>query len=677
MTSREPLACLMTFLCLCLSVTFCVAQDKAKNTFGKVTPADFNLPAKSIIDSNANAVILSDVGDVHFVGNKQGWFSYVYKRQTRIKILNKKAINLATQRLIGQKTADDRSETVDKVEAAAYNLENGQVVQTKLDSKDIFQTPLEKLVTETKFSVPGVKEGSIIEYTYTITSDFITDLPSWAFQWEHYPCLASEYHVEIPQTLSYVLVRQGVHPYAVDKGSVGRGSYRVTNKIESGIVTSDQNLIVSANTVKHDWVMKDVPAFGSEPYLTTPRNYIDKLNFQLSSTNNGETSTDHYNSWASATETLLEREHFGGALNQDNDWLDQSLANIADNSDALTQARAVYYYVASHLTCTNDDDFWIKTTLRDALKANSGTVGDINLLLIAMLRKKGLKADPVLLSTRENGFNMVKYPILEKLNYVIARVSIGGKIYYLDAARPQLGFGQLAAYCYNGYARIISKTDSGSVYFEADSLKETKLTMVLIANTDKGFEGSWQSTLGPQRSYEVRRKVGEHGQKDYFKDIQTSYGDDLDVSNGGIDSLDRLEDPVKVHYEFQLKQPVGSQVLYFNPIMGDGWRVNPFVAAERKYPVEMPYVMDQTYVFSMEIPAGYVVDEIPKSTKVAFNGDQGYFEYLVGQSADQIQLRCRVRLSKAWFPAEDYPNLRDFFAYIVKKQSEQIVLKKK
>ena len=63
MTSREPLACLMTFLCLCLSVTFCVAQDKAKNTFGKVTPADFNLPANSIIDSNANAVILSDVGE--------------------------------------------------------------------------------------------------------------------------------------------------------------------------------------------------------------------------------------------------------------------------------------------------------------------------------------------------------------------------------------------------------------------------------------------------------------------------------------------------------------------------------------------------------------------------------------------------------------------------------------
>ena len=654
-----------------------MAQDKAKNTFGKVTPADFVLPSRSIIDSNANAVILSDAGDVHFVGNKEGWFSYVYKRQTRIKLLNKKAFELATVKLYLYGAADGDHEVLSKVEASAYNLENGQVVPTRLDSKDVFLNKIEKDRTEAKFSVPGAKEGTILEYTYTITSGYIGDLPSWEFQREDYPCLESEYQVDIPQTLSYVLVRQGVHPYSVDKGSVGYGSYQVAEKVETGVGGVDHNMTVSASTIKHIWVMKDVPAFGSEPYLTTPRNYIDQLSFQLSSTNNGETSTDHNNSWASATERLLERRDFGGPLSEDNDWLDQPLANVAGNSDALAQARAIYYYVASHFTCTNYYDPFVKTSFHDAVKANSGTVGDINLLLIAMLRKRRFQADPVLLSTREHGFNMVTYPILEKLNYVITRLNLGGKIYYLDAARPQLGFGQLAANCYNGYARIISKTDSGSVYFEADSLKEKNVTMVLIASTDKGLEGSWQSTLGPQRSYEVRRRVGEHGQKDYFKDIQTRYGDDLDVSNGGIDSLDRLEDPVKVHYEFQLKQPMGSQVLYFTPIMGDGWRENPFAAAERKYPVEMPYVMDQTYVFSMEIPTGYVVDEIPKSAKVAFNGDQGYFEYLVGQSGDQIQLRCRVRLSKAWFPAEDYANLRDFFAFIVKKQSEQIVLKKK
>ena len=38
---------------------------------------------------------------------------------------------------------------------------------------------------------------------------------------------------------------------------------------------------VTANTVEHRWAMKDIPAFGFEKCLDTPRNYIDKIDFQL------------------------------------------------------------------------------------------------------------------------------------------------------------------------------------------------------------------------------------------------------------------------------------------------------------------------------------------------------------------------------------------------------------
>ena len=37
----------------------------------------------------------------------------------------------------------------------------------------------------------------------------------------------------------------------------------------------------------------------------------------------------------------------------------------------------------------------------------------------------------------------------------------------------------------------------------------------------------------------------------------------------------------------------------------------------------MPYVVNETYVFSMQIPEGYTVEEAPKSARVAYNGDQG------------------------------------------------------
>jgi Domain of Unknown Function with PDB structure (DUF3857)/Domain of Unknown Function with PDB structure (DUF3858) len=681
MISRRSIACLMPVLYLCLLQKPCFAQDrdKVKHTLDKISPADFVLPSTPIIDSNTHAVILSDQGEVHYIGNDKDWFSCVYTRQTRIRILHKTAFDLATVSidLYGE---DEKLEKLSHVAAVTCNIENGQVTELPLDPKDVFITRRDKEHRTVKFSLPGVKEGSIIEYTYTTISDYWSVLPAWEFQSILYPCLRSEYQVEIPQTLDFVMVRQGVHPYTLDKGSSGHHSYQVTEKrdITAGLgVVDDQRYYVSANTINHDWVIANVPAFGVERYLSTPNNYIDKLDFQLDKTYNGETATDYTNNWTKATEELLSKESFGGALAEDNSWVNQLSDKIGTNGGALDQAKAIYYYVSQHFTCTNHYDKYVETGFRDVIRNNSGTVGEINLLLIALLRKRGLLAEPVVLSTREYGFNLVSYPVLDRLNYVIVRLYIGGKPYYLDAAHPQLGFGQLAGNCYNGHARVISKQDSSSVYFWADSLKETRFTMVFIDNTDKGLEGEVQSTLGPEESYQLRREITEHGQSQYFKDIQTGYGEEAQIGNGGIDSLTRLEDPVKVHYDFTLKQPSDASVIYLNPILAGGWRENPFQAADRKYPVEMPYTRDETYVLSMDIPPGYVVDEMPKSAKVAFNGDQGYFEYLLAQQGDKIQMRCRVRLNKALFPPEDYSSLRDFFAFIVKKENEQIVLKKK
>jgi len=667
------------FLCLYFLQSYLYAQEKSKVQFGKVSPEDFNLPASPAIDSNTNAVIISDHGETHFIGNAKGWFSYVFKRQTRIKIINKKAFELATVK-INLYFKDDDAEKTDKIEGSTYNLENGSVVETKLDKKDIFGDKLDKNHLEKKFTMPAVKEGSIIEYTYTKISNYEFNIPSWEFQSISDPVLWSEYEVAIPQTLTYVQVRRGIHSYYIDKGELGNGSYRIGEKIEAGMASGpEREFTVSATTIKHRWVIKDVPALNIENYLSSPANYIDRIEFQLAKTSNGETETDVMNSWKKANEDLLKQPDFGGALRNENYWLNNLVNKITENiTDPKEQARAIYYYVNSHFTCTNHNDPYIRTKLEDILKTRNGTVGEINLLLIAMLRKMSFTADPVLLSTRAHGFNTPNYFMWGMLNYVIVRLPLSGKIYYLDAARPKLGFGQLSPSCYNGHARIISERDSGSVYFYADSLRERKMTMVLLTIGEKGkIEGSYQSTSEFPGSYNIRERVHEIGQKEYFKSIQTSYGGEVEISNTGIDSLDMPEMPLKVSYDLAFKQAIGEDFIYINPIFADPMRENPFKALDRKYPVEMNSVMDQTYVFSMEIPNGYKVDEVPKSARVALNGNEGSYEYLIAADANGIQLRTHIKLNRADFTADDYKTLRDFFGFIVKKESEQIVLKKK
>jgi hypothetical protein len=383
--------------------------------------------------------------------------------------------------------------------------------------------------------------------------------------------------------------------------------------------------------------------------------------------------------WTKATDELMKLEDFGAPLKEENEWLDPLLEKIVKSpGDPLQQAREIYYYISGNFTCTDHNDKYIVTTLRDVVKKQSGSVGDLNLLLAAMLRRRHIKADPVLLSTREFGFNPSQYPILDRLNYVICRAEAGGQVYYLDAARPKLAFGSLPENCYNGHARIISEKDSGSVYFWSDSLKEKENILVILSNGVRGgLEGSFQSVSGYPGSYEIREKAGRSGVPGFFKDIQTSYGEDMRISNGGIDSLDNPEVPLTIHYDLQLSANNGEDLIYFNPILSGDYKENPFSAADRKYPVEMPHTLDWTYILNMEIPGGYAVEELPKSARVSFNGNEGSFEYLVANEGGRIQLRSRVKLDRTEFLPQDYNMLRDFFAYIVKKQSEQIVFKKK
>jgi hypothetical protein len=82
-------------------------------------------------------------------------------------------------------------------------------------------------------------------------------------------------------------------------------------------------------------------------------------------------------------------------------------------------------------------------------------------------------------------------------------------------------------------------------------------------------------------------------------------------------------------------------------------------------------------VLNMEIPNGYEIEELPKSAQVTLNEDEGTFQYLIGRNENMIQFKSVIKLNKATFQPEDYNSLREFFAQVVKKQSEQIVFKKK
>ncbi len=649
---------ILLVLCLLLVHCFLAAQNRVNIKFGKITATDFDF-SKYKFDTSAAAIVIADIGDSHYEGNITKGLRLVFKHYRRVKILNRNGFDVATV-MIPLFTRGVNGDKLRDLEANTYNLENGQVTTTKLDDKSVYTENFTQDIVLKKFTFPGLKEGSIIEYSYTQESAVQIFLKPWDFQGK-YPCLWSEYNVSIPEQFNYVTLAQGYNPYYIN--------------------STDNNVEFGFKATQHRWVMKDVPALKQENYTTTIKNYVSRIEFQLSSIRSNGFSRSVLPDWKKISENLMNSDNFGADLTKNNSWLDDDLKIITQHtSSKLEKAQNIYAFVRDNFKCVQRETSNTNNAIKIVFKNKSGNEAEINLLLCAMLNHEGVQSSPILLSTRGNGFANEVYPMVTRLNYVICGALIERSVYFLDASNQFLSFGHLLQDCYNGQAMLIDKDDPKPVYFIADSLKERKQTSVFISNNEKNpqdISGSFQTNLGYYESFNLREKLSTTKQTDFFKETSSLYNTEIEIQNEGIDSLKLLEYPVAVHYDFTLKNAAVADILYFNPVMSGMFKENPFKSVERKYPVEMPFTQDDAYVLDMEIPKGYIVDEMPKSAKVVLNEDEGFFEYVIDKSETNVQLRTRIKLNKANFEPEDYKTLRDFFAMIEKKQSEQIVFKKK
>jgi len=297
------------------------------------------------------------------------------------------------------------------------------------------------------------------------------------------------------------------------------------------------------------------------------------------------------------------------------------------------------------------------------------------LVLTAMLNHAGFDVHPVMLSTRDNGRVTEGNAILSQYNYLIARLQIDSVYYTLDASEPKLGFGKLTENCYNTSARLIDKVPI-LIPMNTDDLIEHKFTSVFIVNEDNGqTNGSIASDLGYYESLHLREILSTKKTDEFFKEFAKVYPSEITVQNLVLDSLTELDGPLKMSYDIKLNFN-DEDIIYFSPLLNYGIKQNPFTSAERLYPVEMPYKANDIFSLNMEIPKGYKVDELPKSTRVKLNDDEGMFEYIITNNDSRIQLRSKIVLEKANFMPEDYETLRNFYGHIVKKHAEQIVFKK-
>ncbi len=678
-------------LILYVGVLFCLANStsfaQSTSKFGKVEDEEVKMTSYPK-DPEASAVILMDYGRTFFKYSENSGFQMVFVHYKKVKILKKDAYDLANVEIPLYYAGADSREKISELKGFTYNYQDGKVEKTKLEKDAIFDTKESKNWQYKKFAMPNVREGSLIEYQYEIISDFFFNLPVWKFQ-DFYPTVHSEFTTEIPEYFNYVSNSQSYTPFTEHKKDEKNGTITIAIKERGeGVVTRSNTDYhrIDYRVLTNRWVMKDVPAFRNEKFISSYRNCINLIEFQLASYQFPQ-SPFHpvMDSWEKLVENLLKNEGYGGYIEKRSPIKDIVAKLIVGKNTAKDKMNVIYDYVRNNFKYNGDNGIYAEIKMKDVVEKKQGGSAEINLLLIAMLKEAGLEAYPILLSTRNNGKINPDYPILSKFNYNIAYVTFGEEEHLLDATDPMRPIDMLPKYALSEQGLLIIKEKQ---FGWASLLNRYKSTEMIYAKLDLlpngTLKGEINQTLTGYAALDIRKKQSKKEEKKASENEGEEKEDkEVKANNQPVFSYENLSEydqPIKGTASYQSDEfaEVGGDRIYLNPMLSYKIKENPLKSEERKFPVDFAYPFEVSYFINITIPEGYQVEEMPKSLRNIFTDKTVKFDYLISnQIPNLIQVIYKLSISRALFQPEEYKDLKNLFATIVAKQNEQVVLKKK
>ncbi len=654
-----------------------VAQGQAAK-FGKVSEEELKMRVYEK-DTSAAAVILSDYGYSHFQYSNSG-FQLVFERQMRIKILKKSGYDWADVVVPFYKRGSDK-EAVSSIKGFTYNLVNGKEEKTKLESKAAFEEQMSENWFAKKFTMPNVREGSVIDVSYVIYSDFFQNMREWEFQ-HTIPVVWSEYKARIPEYFDYKLLQQGYLPFYNSGKEKTTENFTVKSaaEIEPGLNggrTPSATSTVKADGDAYVWVMKDVPALQPEKYITTLSDYQAKIEFELQQVKfPGQIAKVVVGTWEQVTDELLRSDRFGTQLNRSSFFKNELAALMIKHTTPESRMVAIHNLVKSKMQWDGKNSIYAHTPIRKVYENKKGSVGEINLLMTSMLLEAGLDAAPVLVSTRTNGRVYKGSPMLSKFNYLITHVRIGDKEYLLDATEPLLAAGELPVRSLNGEGRLIKKDDQRWVELKPGTVYSKLFNGTITISSNGEMKGTGMESMGGYNAFYTRKSILEEGEAKFVEGFAKETGD-MKVLKPKIENLSDEKKPISISFEIATAgNGQENSVIYLNPMLGHNEKENPFKLEERAYPVDFATLQDETYMCKFILPPGYEIEEMPQNKMVSLPENGGRFMYVVQQEGNTVQVMSKVNINKTVFYAPEYGHLKEFYNQIVTKQAEQIVLKK-
>ena len=641
---RKSLTLVVLFL---FSLTLFAQKTKDIPAFGKVEKAELEMK-ECDFDKKAEAMVLFDVAELEC--NIIGGDVFIdLQRHVRIKILNDKGLDRAN---IHIRYLSNRSQNVRNLSAQTYNLDAaGNIVVSKLEKKLVYEKKIDKRLSEDIFTFPEVKPGSVIEYKYEMTG---AGLDEWYFQ-KSIPVKLSRYVIDFPT--EFEIHCQPICSLPVETKRETRAQHYVNR-----------------------YTMRDIPALRDEPYISCEYDYLQRLEPRLIAVNTPMRRINLVPSWPQVIRSLMEDEDFGVQLKKEIPRTADLNDELKKLTDPFKKMVTIHNYVRKNMEWNGYSSIWAFDGVKSAWKEKKGTSGEINLILVNLLKDAGLTAHPILLSTRENGRVMASIPGVSQFNRVMAQVQIDNKKYVLDGTEKFTPSSLIPEEVMFSEGLVIEKIETFEWGWTElwDEKKLNKNITVLRANISEEGKMSGEAVI---YSYDYSRlnrlRAIKKDKEKYIEEYFTSKNQGFTIDSFKIENEDL--DSVPLVHKINFNQPVtaSGEYQYFSLNMFSGLEKNPFIADTRYSDIFFGTNQQYSIVGTFFIPAGCTFETLPKNLRMIMPDTSISISRQVVSKDNTLSIRINLDFKRPFYSVEEYPDFKEFYKQLFALLSEQIVYRKK
>ncbi len=661
---------ILSFIC----TVFAQAQQFE---LGKVSKAELEQKTHPT-EPDAPAAILYENGTTYMDFDERNGFTLVTETDVRIKIYTKEGYSWANKS-VPYYIALNPKENVSFSKAVTYNLVNGAIEKTKLKSEGEFDEQVNKFWARKKITMPNVKEGSVIEYRYVVTSPYTSSFPTWNFQ-NTIPVNFSTFVTKIPEYYTFKTNFRG----SIFPTQQQTSQHKTYNYVSKEHTTNSYNVTSTSfnsgsfeyNEFITTYTARDMPSMKDENYVSNIKNYMSSIEHELSAVKYPNSPVKNYSTtWDDVVKTIYDSEDFGGELKKTGYFEDDIPALIAGMNGNAEKAAAIFNYVKQRMHWNEFTGYRCDDGVRKAYKDKVGNIAEINLMLTAMLRFAGITANPVLVSTRDNGVAI--FPNRTAFNYVVCAVEDKNNIILLDATDKYSLPDILPVRALNWVGRLVRENGSSEQVdlMPKNNSKDVVTVLATLDNTGK-LSGKIRDQYFDYNAFLYRVRNSGLAKDAYLEKLEKKLnGIEVDQYTAVSDDFSK---PVTESYAFShnaASEIIGDKI-YLDPLLFFTQKENPFKQDKREYPVDFVFPNQDKYMLTITLPDGYAVETMPAPTSVEMLENLGSFRFNITNSGKQIQIAATIDINQAVIGAEDYETLKSFYKAIIDKENEKIVLKK-